>query len=91
MELSSTSDLDILQLNPTRTPRRAALDRPKTIHCLNIYETDEESDLQSFENWKSTLETPISENYMLVRAEMTTSAGTYVKEFVHSDNQRTRF
>ncbi|KND01902.1 TIGR01213 family protein [Spizellomyces punctatus DAOM BR117] len=72
-KVSKIRDLAIKQQNPTRVPRRADLMRDKVIESLRVYPA------------APTTVSPTDE----VRVDLRTSAGTYVKEFVHGDNGRT--
>ncbi|TPX63162.1 hypothetical protein SpCBS45565_g06808 [Spizellomyces sp. 'palustris'] len=75
-EVSKIKDLAIKQQNPTRVPRRADLMRDKVIESLRVYPAAPAQDAAV---------SPTDE----VRVDLRTSAGTYVKEFVHGDNGRT--
>jgi tRNA pseudouridine synthase 10 len=69
-KVSEMTEVQVAQQNPTRVPRRADLLREKVVHCLNLIPLD------------ATAE----QTATLVDVELTTSAGAYVKEFMHSDN-----
>ncbi|KAI8819570.1 uncharacterized protein EV422DRAFT_588375 [Fimicolochytrium jonesii] len=78
-ELSKTTNLEVKQQNPTRVPRRADLLRDKLIETLHVYPA-------------SSADGPLSDTPTTtdeVRVDLRTSAGTYVKEFMHGDNGRT--
>ncbi|KAI9017707.1 hypothetical protein BC832DRAFT_527741 [Gaertneriomyces semiglobifer] len=77
VEISQIKDLAVKQRNPTRVPRRADLVRDKVIEKLRVYPA------------APTTESNPAEPTDVIRADLTTSAGTYVKEFVHGDNGRT--
>ena len=87
-KLSSQKDLQIQQQNPLRVARRADLLREKVIHNITVVNADDERKIHP-EAIKFLSENPIDDEYTIVRAKMKTSAGTYVKEFVHSDQGRT--
>ncbi len=72
-QFSGTENIPVKQRNPTRVPRRADLVRDKMIEKISV-RPETESD---------ALETD------LIRVHVKTSAGTYVKEFVHGDDGRT--
>ncbi|TPX62387.1 hypothetical protein PhCBS80983_g00465 [Powellomyces hirtus] len=75
-KLSQITNLEVKQQNPTRVPRRADLMRDKLIETLHVYPS-----------------VPLSNPSDLtdeVRVDLRTSAGTYVKEFMHGDNGRTK-
>jgi tRNA pseudouridine synthase 10 len=78
--LSAGLDLELKQRNPTRVPRRADLVRDKLIHTLCMLEAHD-ADLSEVE--------VTEESGMYCTVELKTSAGTYVKEFVHGDDGRT--
>jgi tRNA pseudouridine synthase 10 len=74
-KLSGSENILVKQRNPTRVPRRADLVRDKVIESIAIRP-----------------ERPIDANQTetdLLRVDLKTSAGTYVKEFVHGDDGRT--
>ena len=73
-ELSSKTNIMLDQRTPTRVPRRADMVRKKIIEWINI---------------KPVLDEHGQEMVEFFNAEMRTSAGTYVKEFIHGDNGRT--
>lgn len=62
------------QRNPTRVPRRADLVRDKMIEKITL---------------RPENETCSDSEIDLLRVHVKTSAGTYVKEFVHGDDGRT--
>ncbi|KAJ3015628.1 putative tRNA pseudouridine synthase Pus10 [Thoreauomyces humboldtii] len=76
-EISLLKDIEVKQQNPTRVPRRADLLRDKVIEKLHVY---------------PATPVPEGESAMVdeVRVDLTTSAGTYVKEFMHGDTGRTK-
>ncbi|KAJ3183292.1 putative tRNA pseudouridine synthase Pus10 [Gaertneriomyces sp. JEL0708] len=76
-EISQIKDLAVKQRNPTRVPRRADLVRDKVIEKLRVYPAE------------PTTEPNPAEPTDVIRVDLTTSAGTYVKEFVHGDDGRT--
>ena len=70
---SGQENIALKQRNPTRVPRRADLVRDKMVERIVVRPQD-----------------PATENETdLLRVELKTSAGTYVKEFVHGDQGRT--
>ena len=71
-KLSSTTNIELKQRNPTRVPRRADLVRDKLIERIKI-------EPQNTQDGKASL----------LKVDLKTSAGTYVKEFVHGDDGRT--
>ena len=77
-QLSGTRDLPVSQRNPTRVPRRADLVRDKVIEELILIP-------ETFHSEDESLTDLVS----LVTVDLKTSAGTYVKEFMHSDQGRT--
>jgi tRNA pseudouridine synthase 10 len=74
LQLSSTTNIMLDQRTPTRVPRRADMVRKKIIEWINI---------------KPVLNETGQEMVEFFNAEMRTSAGTYVKEFIHGDDGRT--
>jgi tRNA pseudouridine synthase 10 len=76
---AATKDLEVAQRNPPRVPRRADLIRQKVIHSMDITAVTEGED-------GSPSGAPTAD---LISVELTTSAGTYVKEFMHGDDGRT--
>ncbi|KAJ3297069.1 putative tRNA pseudouridine synthase Pus10 [Borealophlyctis nickersoniae] len=84
-ELSKITNLAVKQQNPTRVPRRADLCRDKVIHNLTSkFEPTESGGGKD----DSTNGAGVASGH-LIRVDMRTSAGTYVKEFVHGDCGRT--
>lgn len=71
--LSKQTNIAIAQKNPTRVPRRADLLRHKTIETIAFTPKEGNSD----------------KLVMTAMVHLKTSAGTYVKEFVHGDDGRT--
>ncbi|EGF78467.1 hypothetical protein BATDEDRAFT_90402 [Batrachochytrium dendrobatidis JAM81] len=76
-EIAKRTDIAVAQKNPTRVPRRADLLRHKMIETIEFVPIE------------MSLMEDDSEGVKTVRVNMKTSAGTYVKEFVHGDNGRT--
>lgn len=74
MELSGKTNIMLDQRTPTRVPRRSDMVRQKVIESIIIKPLPNE-------NGDDTIE--------FFNIELQTSAGTYVKEFVHGDNGRT--
>lgn len=74
-KLSGSENIQVKQRNPTRVPRRADIVRDKVIESLSLRP-------------ETTLE-PEQKETDLLRVDLKTSAGTYVKEFVHGDGGRT--
>ena len=72
-EISEKKNILLDQRTPTRIPRRADLVRQKVIESISIIPHSKEN----------------GEVVEFLDVEMKTSAGTYVKEFVHGDNGRT--
>ncbi|KAJ3297689.1 putative tRNA pseudouridine synthase Pus10 [Rhizoclosmatium sp. JEL0117] len=78
-ELSNMKDLALKQQTPIRVMRsRSDLERDKVVHEMNVYPENE-----------GVLRETGEYVYDLIRIDLTTSAGTYVKEFCHSDGGRT--
>ncbi|KAJ3118669.1 putative tRNA pseudouridine synthase Pus10 [Physocladia obscura] len=79
-EISEMHDIELKQQTPTRvTQSRSDMVRNKIVHEIKIKPEDDGCvDAESGER-----------KYNLVRVDLTTSAGTYVKEFMHSDLGRT--
>ncbi|KAJ3263345.1 putative tRNA pseudouridine synthase Pus10 [Chytriomyces hyalinus] len=76
--ISKLKDLELKQQTPIRVQNsRSDMVREKIIHELNVVPEDE----GVFEDQER--------KFSLVRVNLTTSAGTYVKEFMHSDGGRT--
>ena len=73
LELSGKTNIMLDQRTPTRVPRRADMVRQKVIEWINIKPLPNENEKM----------------IEFFNAELRTSAGTYVKEFVHGDNGRT--
>ena len=100
-ELSAIKELELKQHTPTRVAnRRADLIRDKWVHQMVLYpENSNKEDVTSDGERKELsqqdqqLQQLKGENeekkYTLIRMDLTTSAGTYVKEFVHGDDGRT--
>ena len=100
---NAIQNLDVVQGNPTRVPRRADLQRNKTIIAFHCQKADENTQKEFFASGipkpafslanQQDTEINSDENGLKVFTdlvvEMTTSSGTYVKEFVHSDQGRT--
>jgi len=59
------------------------------IHTISLLEATDQEALQELAEYEKDKPLPAGSIGMLVRAVMRTSAGTYVKEFVHSDDGRT--
>ncbi|TPX38445.1 hypothetical protein SeMB42_g06741 [Synchytrium endobioticum] len=90
---NATYDLPIKQQNPTRVPRRADLTRDKIIHHMTITVVppsppSTDSPIAQPEPNTNT-EVGTAQTYK-ISMELKTSAGTYIKEFVHGDNGRTK-
>ncbi|KAH6568874.1 hypothetical protein BASA62_005241 [Batrachochytrium salamandrivorans] len=77
--IASQTDIAVSQRNPSRVPRRADLVRSKVIETIMF----EPLQMQAFQ------EGDTKEGVKTVRVNLKTSAGTYVKEFVHGDEGRT--
>ncbi|KAI9101358.1 hypothetical protein DFS34DRAFT_614118 [Phlyctochytrium arcticum] len=104
-EISKLIDLEVKQRNPTRVPRRADMVRDKVIENMKIYPAPETlthgrtvSADGVVQMSHPVIDTPASattgpdqpwDKFNVVRLDLRTSAGTYVKEFVHGDNGRT--
>ena len=80
-ELSGSENIALKQRNPTRVPRRADLIRDKMIEKIVIRPLQEVSSSSSNDQDQ--------EGIQILEVDVQTSAGTYVKEFVHGDNGRT--
>ncbi|KAJ3225510.1 putative tRNA pseudouridine synthase Pus10 [Clydaea vesicula] len=87
-KLNSLTDVVISQKNPSRVPRRADIVRDKIIHSLQINESKEEMNHPETLNFVNS-NGKILDSEMICRLDLKTSAGTYVKEFVHGDEGRT--
>ena len=72
--ISAMKNIVLQQRTPNRVPRRADLVREKLIEWINIQPSSKENQDEKVE---------------MLKVEMKTSAGTYVKEFVHGDGGRT--
>ncbi|ORY46970.1 hypothetical protein BCR33DRAFT_715358 [Rhizoclosmatium globosum] len=78
-EISKLKDLELKQQTPVRVMQsRSDKERDKIVHELKVYPENEGSLGEDGERL-----------YDLIRVDLTTSAGTYVKEFCHSDGGRT--
>ncbi|KAJ3268326.1 putative tRNA pseudouridine synthase Pus10 [Terramyces sp. JEL0728] len=77
-KVNEMTDIELKQQNPTRVPRRADLVRDKLIETIQIVK------------WKDgpLPAADLDENDEIM-VYLKTSAGTYVKEFVHGDGGRT--
>ncbi|KAI9140485.1 hypothetical protein BKA69DRAFT_1125580 [Paraphysoderma sedebokerense] len=85
-KLTEIEDLQIIQRTPLRVlHRRAPLPRSKTIHSLSATSGLQETSVSS-----PTSATSVEPTSNLVILTLTTSAGTYIKEFIHGDLGRTR-
>ncbi|KAJ3184936.1 putative tRNA pseudouridine synthase Pus10 [Geranomyces variabilis] len=101
VQISQLTDLEVAQRNPTRVPRRADLTRAKVIHTLHVYperrttpapaSSDAATNGDTDANADARTETGVEPDAVtdLVRVDLKTSAGTYVKEFMHGDGGRT--
>lgn len=103
--VSSDTDLVLQQQTPTRVPRRAELTREKIVHTLKLVNADAEATTdpeairfltEKRAEFTAAATTEAFDSVdeamakgMLIRADLETSAGTYVKEFVHGDGGRT--
>ncbi|KAJ3317165.1 putative tRNA pseudouridine synthase Pus10 [Boothiomyces sp. JEL0866] len=78
-KVNEMREIELKQQNPTRVPRRADLIRDKMIETIRIAK------------WKDgEIENGDIEENQEIMVYMKTSAGTYVKEFVHGDGGRTK-
>ncbi|KAJ3225744.1 putative tRNA pseudouridine synthase Pus10 [Chytriomyces hyalinus] len=81
-EISKLKDLELKQQTPIRVQNsRSDMVREKIIHELNVVPEDEGVLEENADGQER--------KFSLVRVNLTTSAGTYVKEFMHSDGGRT--
>jgi tRNA pseudouridine synthase 10 len=86
--VSAMKEIEVEQQNPTRVPRRADLMREKVVHEITITpETFVEDEIKSDEDEKKK-KTKV-ELVKTIQVDLKTSAGTYVKEFMHGDGGRT--
>ncbi|KAI8924648.1 hypothetical protein BC831DRAFT_464559 [Entophlyctis helioformis] len=81
-ELAARTDIPVEQRNPTRVPRRADLVRSKCIETIRFVPR-ELAPLSATDAGATGM------GVKVVDVFMRTSAGTYVKEFVHGDDGRT--
>ncbi|KAI9190849.1 uncharacterized protein BJ171DRAFT_489154 [Polychytrium aggregatum] len=77
-KLHDKSNIEVQQRNPTRVPRRADLVRNKCVEHLSVEFLD-----------PSGTDSVDAQEVTKFRANMKTSAGTYVKEFISGDDGRT--
>ncbi|KAJ3145732.1 putative tRNA pseudouridine synthase Pus10 [Geranomyces michiganensis] len=88
-KISELKDLKVAQRNPTRVPRRADLVRAKVIHTLHVYPENPAPPAQGEVEAGVTAKNNTETTTDLVRVDLKTSAGAYVKEFMHGDGGRT--
>eukprot|EP00842_Homolaphlyctis_polyrhiza_P000605 jgi/Hompol1/1545/HPOL_002735-RA len=79
--IAARTNIEVKQQNPTRVPRRADLLRDKMIETIAFRPRETVTDASN--SGGATL-------VKTVDVDLRTSAGTYVKEFVHGDDGRTK-
>ncbi|KAJ3146811.1 putative tRNA pseudouridine synthase Pus10 [Irineochytrium annulatum] len=85
-EISKMSEIALQQQTPVRvSARRTDMTRDKIIHAIRVYPAEAAAQ----EEFGLAAPTDDAAGHTLIRMDVTTSAGTYVKEFVHSDGGRT--
>ena len=89
--VNNMKNIAVSQRNPTRVPRRADLIRDKMVEELTCVKVSEDIKDTFFKSGVPEIAGPEigEEGSTLLVVDMKTSAGTYVKEFVHGDNGNT--
>ncbi|KAJ1565076.1 hypothetical protein HK405_013205, partial [Cladochytrium tenue] len=84
--VSAMTDIELKQKTPVRvSERRADMVREKMVHTLNVTAAEIGADTAANGHGGGG----DNDGWQRLRVELTTSAGTYVKEFVHGDGGRT--